>query len=443
MESVTTNRELAEKGSYAAKRPEDPDGWSNESLPRYEDLTKADVGKARSSAPLTPPDFSLASRILWPIALLLPVLGAGVLLYLITCSSESWRADLSVVKVLLPSSEYAALYSAGLPQSQDQSSNSSITSSSSVGVSANSAGGTASTRIATVASSSPMALASGVSRMTIRDDSTPRGAGYLTLGFWGWCLESVDSSGMICSQPMAVFDLDQLFDAASLPSSSLSNEDFDEFLVRALVVHGLAMIAIMLSAVPLILLIWRRYWLNNKHAEGGWFQNLTLLTAALTCLGAWIVDKILKLSSVTDKTSYKVSSGLGPSLVGVAAILMLLAFLLSSVPVLVRYMSRQRSYVRHWSDVEKTGEELAQYRTDEAQREAEREAARIKLERKRRRQEGRRRKGRKREAIKRRVTTWWRGDGEEDDEDEEMIEKGVEHDRRSRRGRNKRSQSRA
>ena len=95
---------------------------------------------------------------IWEAAPVIPLLTAVLLLFLITCSSSSLRADFAVLKVTLSSSDFSALYTAtkSQPISTDNSSTSALEVESS---------------------------------LTKRDD-----AGFLTLGIWGWCVVSNDWS---------------------------------------------------------------------------------------------------------------------------------------------------------------------------------------------------------------------------------------------------------
>lgn len=61
----------------------------------------------------TNPGFSKKKLLLWRLSIVLPFLTAGCLLYLLTCSASSWRANWSSIKIELPSTDFDDLYSSG------------------------------------------------------------------------------------------------------------------------------------------------------------------------------------------------------------------------------------------------------------------------------------------------------------------------------------------
>lgn len=61
----------------------------------------------------TIPEFSKGKLLLWRLSIILPFLTAGCLLYLLTCSTSSWRANWSSIKIELPSTEFESLYASG------------------------------------------------------------------------------------------------------------------------------------------------------------------------------------------------------------------------------------------------------------------------------------------------------------------------------------------
>jgi len=93
------------------------------------------------------------SRVIWGLTLILPLLASVVLLFLITASSSSLRADFSVIKISVDGSTLDGL-------------------------------------ISTANQKGSQPTASTLGGATARSAS----GGFLTLGVWGWCAASSDSS---------------------------------------------------------------------------------------------------------------------------------------------------------------------------------------------------------------------------------------------------------
>ena len=118
---------------------------------------KAETGKDTPELDTKP--MSIEARIAWALALSIPLLASFLLLFLITCSSSDLRTDFSVVKMDISKSTFDALYNIANDQKDD----------------------TDSSVLATTAS--------------FGGDMRKRAAeAYMTLGVWGWCTKSADSS---------------------------------------------------------------------------------------------------------------------------------------------------------------------------------------------------------------------------------------------------------
>lgn len=102
---------------------------------------------------------SVESRLAWGLALVLPLLAATLLLFLMTASSEDLRTDFSIVKISISQGTVDALY--GLLQNQPNDDKSTL---------------------------EEVKDLSGVGKR-----ATTSG-GYMTLGVWGWCVKTADSS---------------------------------------------------------------------------------------------------------------------------------------------------------------------------------------------------------------------------------------------------------
>lgn len=115
--------------------------------------------KEEEGSQTKPKVMSLEARYAWALALSIPLLAAVILLFLITCSSSLLRAKFSVVKIEISQATYGAL--ASIANDQRADSDSSI-------------------------------LANAAS---FGSDMKKRGVdAYMTLGFWGWCAKTIDST---------------------------------------------------------------------------------------------------------------------------------------------------------------------------------------------------------------------------------------------------------
>ncbi|WVQ84117.1 hypothetical protein IAT38_006262 [Cryptococcus sp. DSM 104549] len=288
---------------------------------------------------------ALSKRVLiaWRLSIILPFLAAGCLLYLLTCSAPSWRANWSVVRIALPADEFKRVYQVG--QSITGTSDDSTESTQ------NQTGGSASRRdvfdrAAAVASTGGDAWSSAV-------------GGYMTVNMWGWCLKSAEST-TTCSSESMWFNMDSLLGTSSSTAShGLSADTFNSILVHAMIVHGLAMVAAMLSVIPLGLTTWRVFRSKDTDVQGGWFEYGSILAACLLCLISWIIDRCLEASVSSKLSDYKVTSGSAAVITGVSAILLAVAFLLSAVPVLYFHMKRQSQLLRYWNNLEDYDEAVA------------------------------------------------------------------------------------
>nr|KIR50066.1 hypothetical protein I312_01161 [Cryptococcus bacillisporus CA1280] len=182
----------------------------------------------------TNPEFSKKKLLLWRLSIVLPFLTAGCLLYLLTCSASSWRANWSSIKIELPSTDFDDLYASG----------STITGQSSNGL------------------SSRRDFATYMSAKSIHykraNDINDVLGGYLSLNLWGWCLKSTEQAiPIMCSSESMWFNMGDLVDSSSMNSRKLTKDTFNPFLVRALIVHGFAMLFTMLALIPIVLNTWR------------------------------------------------------------------------------------------------------------------------------------------------------------------------------------------
>ena len=174
-------RQQHRRGDLAAALNEDIPSSSRDSLPPYEEIDKtqyrvAEKGSAPAPDATGPPPplkatgdsvlrLSLPARIIWPIALLIPLGTAGALLYLVTCSSDSMRPDFGVVNIAVPPDVFDPLFQAAssMVQIGSQGSN---------------------------ASSLDGASSSGL--LSFKRQTNVSG-GDICLGMWGWCLRTDDA----------------------------------------------------------------------------------------------------------------------------------------------------------------------------------------------------------------------------------------------------------
>ena len=145
---------LANLLGVLSEEPEEVDDKRGSAPPTY-DESQAGLAKLSDPEAAKEPAKKEIKRTLgswWSLVPVLPLLTGVLLLFIITCSTSDLRADFGVIKVLLPSGDYSALYSATLGKQTDGTTK----------------------------------RYTGPSK---RED-----AGYLTLGIWGWCVRNADSS---------------------------------------------------------------------------------------------------------------------------------------------------------------------------------------------------------------------------------------------------------
>jgi hypothetical protein len=147
-----------------------------------------------------PPALSMAARLLWPTTLLIPLLTAGTLLYLITCSTVSWRADLAVVKIKLEGQSFVQLMRAGQLLSPDTNKGLKIKNDTSLpSASADLVHPVVQlislSKIKETVTGDPQTTKSAHSTLMRRAQEAKQNldSGVLTLGFWGWCVRNVKS----------------------------------------------------------------------------------------------------------------------------------------------------------------------------------------------------------------------------------------------------------
>lgn len=98
------------KGNSSHQSMEAQAGQSSSKLqPKIDDANDPDTQQFVA----TIPEFSKGKLLLWRLSIILPFLVAGCLMYLLTCSASSWRANWSSIKIELPSTEFEDLYASG------------------------------------------------------------------------------------------------------------------------------------------------------------------------------------------------------------------------------------------------------------------------------------------------------------------------------------------
>lgn len=158
------DRHRSDRGRLGSIREEDTYGVDakDDSPPSYDvsqvrDMVPQDGGENGGSTKPTKP-MSAESRVAWGVVLVLPLLAATLLLFLITASSSDLRTDFAIVKISISQATFEALYS--LVQNEPKS--------------------------------GPSALDQTKSLAGVR--RAPSSGGYMTLGVWGWCIKTSDSS---------------------------------------------------------------------------------------------------------------------------------------------------------------------------------------------------------------------------------------------------------
>ncbi|ODN96361.1 hypothetical protein L198_04075 [Cryptococcus wingfieldii CBS 7118] len=227
------------------------------------------------------PQIARKMLVAWRIGIMVPFLVAGCLLYLLTCSAPSWRADWSVVRLDLAQTDFDVLYDIAETVTGRKSDSAQ------------------SKRL--LPKSSFVAARSAV---VARDDEANEDLGVLSINMWGWCLkpESDTDGTTICSSESMWFNMDDLLGAATTTQAGLYTHTFSAILIHALIVHGLAMLAAMTAIIPIGLTTWRVFRSKNPTLQGGWFEHVSILFASLLCLVAWIIDRCLQ-ANVSSKLS--------------------------------------------------------------------------------------------------------------------------------------------
>ncbi|OCF76791.1 hypothetical protein I204_02493 [Kwoniella mangroviensis CBS 8886] len=278
------------------------------------------------------PKISKKKLIGWRVGIIVCWFVSVTLLYLLTCSNPLWRNTWSVVKVHLPSNEW------DLVESKAK------------GISDN-------------------VLNLPTERQQIEDDHKDeedddeeegevKDGGWLTVNMWGWCLQDIPKTEIICSGENMLFDLDELLGEESR-SSAPSGDDFNFLLTHGLIIHGIAMVTAMIAIIPISITTFRIIRARQPMVQSGWFEHGTLLTACTLCLIAYIIDRILKTSVKHNLLDHRVSSGQALTVTGICTILLAIIFLISSIPPFYFHMKRQSQLVRYWEDLEDFDEALA------------------------------------------------------------------------------------
>ncbi|WVW78620.1 hypothetical protein I302_100579 [Kwoniella bestiolae CBS 10118] len=257
---------------------------------------------------------------------------SACLLYLLTDSHPLWRNSWSVVKVHLPGGEWGAIESRGR------------------GISGN-----------------VLHLPTKRDDRYKRQEAEGKGdeeegeetdGGWLSVNMWGWCLQDVSKTEIICSGEDMLFDLNELLGEESR-SSAPSGEDFNFILTHGLIIHGLAMVTAMMAVIPMIITTFRSIRAKQPTIQGGWFEHGLLLAACVLCLIAYIIDRLLKTSVKNNLENHKVLSGQALTVNGICTLFLFLTFLLSALPPFYFHMKRQSQLVRYWEDLEDFDEALA------------------------------------------------------------------------------------
>ncbi|OXC69340.1 hypothetical protein AYX13_01900 [Cryptococcus neoformans] len=327
------------KGNSSYQSMEAQAGQSSSKLqPKIDDANDLDTQPFVA----TIPEFSKGKLLLWRLSIILPFLVAGCLLYLLTCSASSWRANWGSIKIELPSTEFEDLYASGSTIIR-HSSNS---------------------------TSSRRDYANHVSAKPIHNkrvnDTDNASGGYLSLNMWGWCLKSIEqTTAIMCSSESMWFNMDDLVDSSSIHSRELIQDTFNPFLVHALIVHGFAMLSTMLALIPIALNTWRILRAQKPKINTSWFENITLLLASILCLVSWIVNRCLQASVSSKLLDYNVDAGLASIIMGVLSILLAATFLISAVPCLYLHMRRQNQLLKYWMNLEDYDEAVARQHSSE------------------------------------------------------------------------------
>ncbi|KAK8846822.1 hypothetical protein IAR55_005910 [Kwoniella newhampshirensis] len=307
----------------------------------------------KDAAPTTAPTF-VASRprvskkllVIWRVWVILLFLAAGSLLYLLTSSSPSWRANWSVVTIGIPEDEFRHLYHTGQFSRSLQSGPRNEVMDSTVEVGPLNL---------THSPHRPITSDRGFTRDTTTaiDSRAGQGGtvGLLSVNMWGWCLKGRDVEKVICSPERMWFDLNSLFTSSTNPNA-VSSASFNPNLLHALILHGIAMLVAMLALIPIGLETWRICRAREPDIQEGWFEHGSVITTCLLCMLSWIIDRSLRASVANRLPSYQVKSGLAVVITGVSTILLGVTFFFSAIPVLYVHMRRQSQLLSYWKNLE-------------------------------------------------------------------------------------------
>ncbi|WWD22118.1 hypothetical protein CI109_106607 [Kwoniella shandongensis] len=308
-------------------------------------MLKSAVSSASPGLLADVPSVSKPILIGWRIGIALMFLSAGSLLYLLTCSVPSWRVNWSVVRIFLPKQDFGLLYDTA--KSTEPPNSTTIASR----MHSEHAFGSADDR----------GNAGDHDALAKRVASQAEAYGYVSVNMWGWCLSGDGAEQIICSPESMWFNLDDLVGKSpKLPATS-----FNPFLLHALIMHGIAMLAAMLAVIPMGLTTWRICRAKAPEIQGGWFEHGSVLVACLLCLTSWIVDRCLKKSVSHRVTAYRVESGSAVVITGVSTILLFAAFLLSAIPVVYMHMRRQSQLLKYWKNLEDYDTAFARQKDDD------------------------------------------------------------------------------
>ncbi|WWC87054.1 uncharacterized protein L201_001939 [Kwoniella dendrophila CBS 6074] len=286
--------------------------------------------------------------IMWRVLIIALFIVSACLLYLLNCSDVSWRIKWSVVKVDLPSNDWGTISNQarllsdiiirkGASKDNDNDNNNN----------SNEKRGDDEDDV------------DGNEEKGEVPDNKGQGsvAGSLSVNMWGWCLQDSTKAETICSGASMLFDLDDLL-GDDAKSNGLSGKDFNFLLLHGLVIHGIAMVSTMTALIPISINTFRTIRSKILTLESSWFEHGTLLTGCVLCLIAYVIDKMLNNSVNNNLPNYKVTSGQGLIVAGIATLLILITLLISGIPPFYFHMKRQSQLVRYWEDLEDHDEAL-------------------------------------------------------------------------------------
>nr|ODO03724.1 hypothetical protein L204_00061 [Cryptococcus depauperatus CBS 7855] len=272
----------------------------------------------------------------WRIAVILPLLTTGCLLYLLTCSAPSWRANWSVVKISVPNGEFGRIYDAAgaiTGQSKNNTKRASVT---------------------------MKRVPSAQGDISVRDSGGNDEGGQVTINMWGWCVKPTIDGDIRCSSPSMWFNMKDLM---NILSGSLTNSTFNSILTHALIVHGFAMLAVMAAAIPVALFTWRTL-KRSRWLARIWNPSICKFTM-------FYLNRCLQSNVSSKVPKYDIDAGLASVITGVSSLLLVFTSMISGVPVLYLHLKRQRQRLKYWKDLEKDGETMVQQ--DESEEESDTE----------------------------------------------------------------------